>query len=99
MVLRQKTGLDSVAAALTRHVMAVEARQSQSESGELRPSDLASIVKAAEVLQALEFDRVNILMKVLGRRIATMSNEELAGYITLIMTYEHEADGAEKRSS
>jgi len=99
MALKQKTVLDSAAAALTRHLQALEDRQKKSESGELRRSDLDSMVKAAEVLRSIEFDRVSILMKVLGRRMETMPKEELKVFISLVITGEPETGGEGQLSS
>jgi len=91
---RQKIGLDVAAAALGRHVQALSDRQKRTESGELTSADLASMVRAAEFLLAIECGRANMLFKAVGRRLATMTIEELRGLFAEIVTGEIE-DGAE----
>ena len=65
---------------LTRHVRAVADRQAKNPSGELSAADLASVVRAAEVLRTVEWDHVNLAFKVLGRRINTIDKDTLVGF-------------------
>jgi mRNA-degrading endonuclease toxin of MazEF toxin-antitoxin module len=80
MAVRRQTGLDLAASALTRHLRAVADRQAKNPSGELSAADLASVVRAAEVLRTVEWDHVNLALKVLGRRINTIDKDELVGF-------------------
>jgi hypothetical protein len=91
---RRQTGLDFAASALGRHVQALADRQQRSENGELSAVDLVSMVRAAEFLLAIECGRANMLFKAVGRRLATMTIEELRGLFAEIVTGEIE-DGAE----
>ncbi len=77
MPVRRKTGLDFAATALSRHLRAMEARQANSESGELNAADLALIVRATGALVGLEEVRANVVLKAIGRRIDTMPTAEL----------------------
>jgi hypothetical protein len=92
MAARRQTGLDLAASALTRHVQALAERQQRRENGELSAADLASMVRAAEVLRAIECDRANLLLKVVGRRLATMKIEDLKGLLTEVVTGEIEGE-------
>lgn len=67
MPARRQTGLDFAASALTRHVQALTERQKRSESGELSAADLASMVRAAEVLRAIEIRHCLQTSGILGR--------------------------------
>jgi hypothetical protein len=90
MAARRQTGLDLAASALTRHVRALAERQQRSETGELSTADLASMVRAAEVLRAIECDRANLLFKAVGRRLATMKIDDLKGLLAEVVTGEIE---------
>ena len=96
MAARRQTGLDFAATALTRHVQALTERQKRSESGELSAADLASMVRAAEILRAIECDRATLVLKVVGRRLATMKDEDLRSLLIDIVTgeIEDEAESA-----
>jgi hypothetical protein len=88
--VKGKTGVDIAASALSRHVRALADRQQRSESGELSAADLASMVRAAEVVRAIECDRANLLFKAVGRRLATMKTEDLKSLLAEIVTGEIE---------
>jgi hypothetical protein len=96
MPARRQTGLDFAASALTRHVRALADRQQRGENGELSAADLASMVRAAEVLRAVECDRATLVLKVVGRRLATMKDEDLRSLLIDIVTgeIEDEAESA-----
>jgi hypothetical protein len=92
MAVRRKTGLDLAAAALERHVRAVADRQEKSLGGELSAADLASMVRAAEILRAIECNRASLVLKVVGRRLATMKTEDLESLLIEIVTGEIEGE-------
>lgn len=77
-------GLSFAVAALTRHVRAVCDRQAEGSTGELNAADLSSVLRAAEVLRAVELDIVNITLKVVGRQITSMTPEQLESVFTTI---------------
>jgi len=81
---------------LTRHVHAVADRQAKDPSGELSAADLSSVVRAAEVLRTVEWDRVSLALKVLGRRINTIDKDELVGFFAkMCESFEDDSDGSE----
>ena len=92
MPVRRETGIDLAASALTRHVRALSEQQRRSESGELSGADLASMVRAAEFLLAIECCRANMLFKAVGRRLATMKVEELKSLLAEVVTGESEGE-------
>ena len=93
---RRKDGLSSAVSVLTRHVRAVADRQAKNPSGELSAADLASVVRAAEVLRTVEWDHVNIAFKVIGRRIHTMNQDALIGFFAKMReSFEDESDQSE----
>jgi hypothetical protein len=90
---RRKTGLDFAASALGRHVQALAERQERSENHELSPAALTSMVRAAEFLLAIESGRANVLFRAAGRRLATMTIEDLKILLAEVVTGEGEGEG------
>lgn len=84
MASRRKGGLDIAFQALSEHVRAVRERQKQSPSQELDPADLTSVVRAADALRAIEFDRVMVVMRAARHRLPSMTPDELKELLSCI---------------
>jgi hypothetical protein len=93
MPTRRKTGIDVAASVLALHVRAVAERQRHSETAELSADDLSSIVRAAEILRAIECGRMSLLLKVLGRRLTTMKLDDLKDFVAETLGGEITGEG------
>lgn len=77
MSTRKKGPLENVVEMLARHLQAVSDRQAKRPTAEMEAADMASVTRAAELLQAIEYDRTMLVLKLLGRQLATMTTDEL----------------------